>query len=295
MSDTSLPRLRLQAGTAVWSGGAPQGRLDLWLLPGFGDSHLCFSEAFNQPLATRARIHVWDLPGHGASPPQSAGLTVARAARLLRDLVADISGDRPVVLLAHSTAAVVAIVAAQLLETPPRLLINVEGNLTPEDSAWCSRADDFDSPASFVQNLHDEILAGASGQPAQSRYWRSLRLVDPRTLWSLCRSLLAYRNIGAAYLRLPCPAIYYWGAEVTSPGTRRFLEQYRPAQRRLEGLGSWPMVQAPAEFYRQVEEDMGRHLQAEAPSFTTVRPGGSGLRRPRQRTAWRPTPNSRPG
>lgn len=291
MSDTSLPRLRLHAGTAIWSGGTPQAPLDLWLLPGFGDSHLCFSEAFNQPLARRARIQVWDLPGHGASPPQPAGLTVARAARLLRDLVADVSGDRPVVLLAHATAAVVAIVAAQLLETPPRLLINVAGNLTPEDSAWCSRADDFDSAIAFAQNLHDEILAAAPGQLVQSRYWRSLRLVDPRTLWSLCRSLLAYRNIGAAYLRLPCPSVYYWSAEATSPATRRFLAQHEPAQRRLEGLGSWPMVKEPARFYRLVEDDMGRYLRAgpgePAALLPIERPP---LRRPRTGQSWRPGP-----
>ena len=262
MSNTVLPRLRLHAGTAVWSGGEQGAPYDLWLLPGFGDSHLCYSEAFNQPLAARARIHVWDLPGHGASPPQSAGMTVARSARLLRDLIADISADRPVVLLAHSTAAVVAIVAAQLLETPPGLFISVDGNLTPEDSAWCSRAEDFDSPASFVENLHDEILAAAPGDPVNGRYWRSLRLVDPHTLWSLCRSLLAYRNAGDAYLRLPCPALYYWSATTTSPGTRRLLAHHHPAQRRLDGLGHWPMIRAPGVFYRQVEEDIRQHLDA---------------------------------
>ena len=288
MNDTSLPRLRLHAGTAVWSGGEPLAPLDLWLLPGFGDSHLCFSEAFNQPLAARARIHVWDLPGHGASPPQPAGLTVARGARLLRDLIGEISGDRPVVLLAHSTAAVVAIIAAQLLEAPPRLLINVEGNLTPEDSAWCSRADDFDSPASFVQNLHDEILSAAPGDPAHSRYWRSLGLVDSRTLWSLCRSLLAYRNVGTAYLRLPCPGIYYWSDGVSS-STRRFLAQHRPQQRRLDGLGRWPMVKAPAVFYRLVEEDIER-LAAEPPPFPALRPVRPLLRRPRMPHGWRPHP-----
>jgi pimeloyl-ACP methyl ester carboxylesterase len=271
MSDSSLPRLRLHSETAVWTGGDPDAPVDLWLLPGFGDSHVCFGEAFHQPLAARARIHVWDLPGHGASPPQSTGLTVARGARLLRDLVADISAERPIVLLAHSTAAVIAIVAAQLLETPPRLLINVEGNLTPEDSAWCRRADDFDSPASFVQSLYDEILSAAPGHPAHS-YWRSLRLVDPPTLWSLCRSLLAYRNAGAAYLRLPCPAIYYWSSGVTSRSTQRFLAQHQPTQRRLDGMGQWPMVKAPAVFYRMVDEDVERHLGAEAASALPLLP-----------------------
>ena len=287
MNDTSLPRLRLHAGTAVWSGGDPHAPLDLWLLPGFGDSHLCFTEAFNQPLAARARIHVWDLPGHGASPPQPRGLTVARAARLLRDLIGDISGDRPVVLLAHSSAAVVAIITAQLLEAPPQLLINVEGNLTPEDSAWCSRADEFDSPASFVQNLHDEILSAAPGHPAHSRYWHSLGLVDPRTLWSLCRSLLAYRNVGAGYLRLPCPGIYYWSDGETSSSTRRFLAQHRPPQRRLEGLGRWPMITAPDVFYRLVEEDMQR-LGTEPPPLPALHPIRPLLRRPRMPHGRRP-------
>jgi pimeloyl-ACP methyl ester carboxylesterase len=270
-SDPVLPRLRVHCGTAVWSGGAPQAPLDLWLLPAFGDSHLCFGEIFQQPLAEKARIHVWDLPGHGASPPQPAGLTVARAARLLRDLIAMISAERPVVLLAHATTSVIAIVAAQLLEMPPRLLISVDGHLTPEDSAWCSRADDFDSPASFVQNLHDEILAAAPGHSAESRHWRSLGLADPGTLWSLCRSLQAYRNIGDAYLRLPCPGIYYWSADATSAGTRRFLAHHQPTQRRLEGLGRWPMVTAPAVFYRLVEEDVERQLALQRPSVPALR------------------------
>lgn len=259
MSDASLPRLQLHAGTAVWSGGDSRGTYDLWLLPGFGDSHLCYGEAFNQPIASRARIHAWDLPGHGASPPQPAGLTVARSARLLRDLIAGISGDRPVVLLAHSTGAVVAIVAAQLLDPPPMLLVNVEGPLAPEDIPWCSRADDFDSPADFIENLRDETLAAAPGDPVLSRYWRSLGLADPPTLWSLCRSVLAYRNAGDAYLRLSCPTIYYGTAAGTPAGTRRFLARHRRVQRELPDPGRWPMVRSPAAFYRLVEEDVERH------------------------------------
>jgi hypothetical protein len=81
MNNHELARLRVEAGMAVWCGGAARAACDLWLLPGFGDSHLCFGAVLEQPLAAQARLYLCDLPGHGASPPRPEGLTVAHAAR----------------------------------------------------------------------------------------------------------------------------------------------------------------------------------------------------------------------
>lgn len=247
-------------GTAVWSGGESRSPIDLWLIPGFGDSHLCFSDVFDQPIAARARIHVWDLPGHGASPPQAEGLTVAHAACLLRDLITQVSGDRPVLLVAHALGSVIAIVTAQLLGAPPKLLVNVAGELAPADTGECDGEAEYSSPVAFVEKLRQETVAAALTDSTLRHYWRSLQLADSPTLWSLHRSLLAYRSAGDAFLRLPCPTTYYWDPTSAPQRTQHLLARHRPAQRKLAGLGHWPMVKAPAVFYRLLEEDMDRYL-----------------------------------
>src|SRR4030042_2018139 len=108
MAERIVPTLQLHKDIAVWSGGSPLTDTDIWFLPGFGESHLCFRDAFAHPIAERVRIFLFDLPGHGATPPRPTGLTVEEAAQVWRDLIVNFSSSQRIALVGHSVAGIIA-------------------------------------------------------------------------------------------------------------------------------------------------------------------------------------------
>jgi pimeloyl-ACP methyl ester carboxylesterase len=256
MFDRSLPTLQVHEGIAVWSGGHPSTDIDIWFLPALADSHLCFREVFSHPIAQRMRAFLFDLPGHGASPARPAGLTVDEAARIWCDLIVRLSSSRRVVLVGHSMASIIATRAAQMLNCAPTLLISIEGNLTLADAYFSGQAARFDEPEVFHGWFRSKILEMAQRDEVLRRFSCSLQFADPMTLWTLGRSVLNCSTPGDDLLGLTCPSIYYWDPGSTTDESKAFLAKHSLRQRKLEGLGHWPMVKSPAQFYAAVEEDV---------------------------------------
>lgn len=150
-------------------------------------------------------------------------------------------------------------VAARLPRTPV-LVIGVEANLTRADAYFTGLAAQFDEPAAFQASLRRKILRIAQRDEIVHRFARSLELADPMTLWTLARSVFAQKDPGAAFRRLRCPKIHYWDAIGASQDTRDYIARYGLPQRRLDHLGHWPMINAPAAFYEAVSDDI-RKLQ----------------------------------
>jgi pimeloyl-ACP methyl ester carboxylesterase len=256
MPDRSRPTLHVHEGIAVWSGGDPSADIDIWFLPALGDSHLCFRGIFSHPICQRMRALLFDLPGHGASPARSTGLTIEDAAIIWRDLIVRFSSSRRVVLVGHSMAGIVATRAAQMLDCS--LLISLEGNLTLADAYFSGQAARFDEPEVFHGWFQSRILEMAKDDEVLRRYSCSLEFADPKTLWTLGRSVLSYSSPGDDLLGLTCPSIYYWDPGSTTSESKAFLAAHTLRQRTLEGLGHWPMVTSPAQFYAAVEQDVLR-------------------------------------
>jgi pimeloyl-ACP methyl ester carboxylesterase len=248
----------VHAGVAVWSGGDPSSEIDIWFLPALGDSHLCFRDVFKQPIAQHVRAFLFDLPGHGASPARAAGLTVEEAATIWADLVRHFSPSRRVVLVGHSMAGIVATRTAQLLDCSPSLVISIEGNLTLADAYFSGQAARFDQPEAFHAWFQSEILEWAKHDEVLRRFSCSLQFADPNTLWTLGRSALNCPNPGDDFLGLTCPSVYYWDPGSTTDESKAFLAQHSVRKRKLEGLGHWPMITSPAQFYAAVEQDVLR-------------------------------------
>ncbi len=255
MPDRILPTLHVHEGTALWSGGRSDADTEVWFLHGFGESQLCFRDVFAQPIARRLKIFLFDFPGFGASPPRPAGLTIEEAAQICRGLIVSFSLARRIVLVAHSAAAITATRAALLLDSPPDLVISVEGNLTLADAFFSGQAAKFDEPEPFYAWFRGQIVERARQDEIFRRYACSLQFADPRTLWTLGRSVLGYPEPGRAFLSLSCPSVYYWDPASTTDAAKEFLAGHDLRQRKLEGLGHWPMVSSPSQFYAAVEQD----------------------------------------
>jgi hypothetical protein len=158
-------------------------------------------------------------------------------------------------------AGIIATRAAARLRPQPSLVIGVEANLTPEDAYFSGGAAQFDEPAAFHASLRSKLVSLARRDECVRRFSCNLELADPLTLWTLGRSVAAQRDPGVAFRRLRCRKIHYWDAQSSLREAREYLERYRLPDRRLDGLGHWPMTRSPAAFYAAVAEDI-RGVQA---------------------------------
>lgn len=241
---------------ALWRGGNPGAGLDAWFCPAFGDTHAAFAAAFRSPLAHRARIFILELPGHGRSPPVRGRLTVARAAAIWHALLRRHSHGRRVLLVGHSMAAVIAARVARRLARPPALVIGVEGNLTSADACLTGLARRCRTPEAFAAALRMRVRMLARQDTSSRGFSRALARADTRSLWTLGRSITSIRDPGLEFRRLRCPWIHYWDVGSMSDEARTYIARHRLPNRRLDGLGHWPMRSAPARFYRAILEDL---------------------------------------
>jgi pimeloyl-ACP methyl ester carboxylesterase len=256
-----VPEVHTQAGVVVWTAGSPRAPLDVWFHPALGDSHLTFRHAFASGLLARARVLAYDPPGHGASPPRPKGLTLSQAARLWSELIRRFSGSRPVVLIGHSMAGIIASHAAAQLRRSPALVIGIEANLTPADAYFTGLAARFDEPSAFHATLRSLVLRLARKDIGARRFACSLEFADPMTLWTLGRSVSSERDPGGAFRRLRCPKMHYWDRAGTSKDARDYIAKHRLPNRALSGMGHWPMTTAPAEFYSAIAADVAAIAQ----------------------------------
>lgn len=253
--------MHTHAGVVVWTAGSPRAQLDVWFHPALGDSHLTFRQVFASRLLGCARVFVYDPPGHGASPPRPQGLTLSQAARCWSDLIQRFSRSRPVVLVGHSMAGVVASHAAARLRRAPAMVIGVEANLTPADAYFTGLAARFDEPSAFYATLRSRVLQMARKDAGARRFACSLEFADPMTLWTLGRSVFSLRDPGGAFRRLRCPKMHYWDRAGISKDARDYLAKHRLPNRALRGMGHWPMSTAPAEFYSAIATDVATIAQ----------------------------------
>ena len=260
------PGVQVDRGIVIWSAGSSARPVDVWFHPGLGDSHASYREAFASRLPAVARVYVFDPPGHGASPPRRGGLTIDAAARLWAGLVARHSRSRRVVLVGHSMAAMIASETARRRARAPALVVSVDGNLTGADAWLSGRAVRHAGPAGFHAELCERLRPSIRGNDVLRRYACSFDAADPKTLWTLGRSVVARADPGASFRRLLCAKVHYWDGESARPLTSRYIARHSIPARRLDGLGHWPMVKAPAQFYAVLTEDILRHaLSARRP------------------------------
>lgn len=236
--------------------GQCEEAIDVWFHPAFGDSRLSYHSVFASELSERARVFVYDPPGHGASPPRQKPLTVVHCARLWCELIQRFSRFRSVVLVGHSMAGIIACRTAGMLKHPPLLVVGVDANLTRADAYFTGLAAQFDEPAAFYAALRSRISRMARRDPVVQRFACSLEFADPTTLWALGRSIFSLKDPGVAFRRLRCSKIHYWDSNISSADTRTYIRQHALPQRNLDRLGHWPMISAPSTFYGAIAEDI---------------------------------------
>ena len=248
--------LKVINNTALWIEGNSESETDVWFLPGFGESHLCFRGAFKHRIAEEVRIILFDPPGFGASPARPEGITIKDCAAIWKDLIDTFTKSKKLVLVAHSVAGIIATETATLMDRIPSLIVSVEGNLTAADAYFSGQAVNFNSPSEFYQRFSNNILNLVNKGEVPMRYYASLQFADPNTLWTLGSSTQDYSEPGNDFKKIECPTVYYWSEETLSSESKAFLEANDLNYQKLDGLGHWPMVKSPERFYSQLLSDI---------------------------------------
>jgi pimeloyl-ACP methyl ester carboxylesterase len=227
----------------------------VWLIHGFGGSGGVFTEAFSSGLADHYSLFAPDFPGFGASPPQARPAVIEDSVRLLAGLVRRLSGDLPVFLVGHSLGGIVATRAAMRLEPRVSAYVNIEGNLTGDDTFVTGLSAAFTDGTAFKRHLIDLFAPAALKDEALSMWLADLRAADPESLLSWakdCVSATGEQAAGEQYRDLACKTLYLWGEKSISQRSRGFLEKNGLNNRGLKGCGHLPMVEAPAECWQAV-------------------------------------------
>ena len=229
----------------------------IWFLHGFGESSLCFKEAFFSELVESYSLFAPDLPGFGVSPPQPGKMSLEGAAEVIISLINVLSRNKAVLLVAHSLGSVIATQIAQKLSETVRGVFSIEGNLTHSDGYFSAQATKFQQADVFYQYFLDLICKRAENSEAHQRYLASVRFASPEAMMAWGQSsdrLGASGKHGFDFVSLKCQKTYYWSMESTPKETLNFIDKYNIQNIQYTGAGHWPMVEIPDDCYFAISE-----------------------------------------
>lgn len=152
------------------------GRPTMPLIAGFGDDASMFAPLMDTDLAERLTLVQLNLPGYGA-PPLDGRTTLDR----LVDVVAGAARAHGAELIAaHSVASIVVSLAARREDCPLRLIISLEGIISPQDAYFSGTAGDYDGSAAFRAAFLARLREMAYEASIIGRYREVVRAPIPR-------------------------------------------------------------------------------------------------------------------
>ena len=220
-------------------------------LHGLGETGACWDVLVREPPLAGFTHVLPDLPGYGQSPRPAPPATLDELADAL---VAWLGERGPAVLIGHSMGGVLGVLVAERAPALVRGLVSVDGNVSPGDAVFSSRAaamteDVFVNGGGFAR-LCDELRAGAADSAALRGYVAALRFADPRTYHRHALDLVAIsapETMATRLARLPMPAIYVAGVpDGACTRSRALLEAAGARWVGGEPAGHWVFVDQPA-------------------------------------------------
>lgn len=237
----------------------------IWLLHGFGDSGLAYTEVFESPLNKEFNVYVVDLPGFGVSPVQPEYVSIKAQANLLSEIIErETVNQGKVNIAAHSLGALIGTWVCQNLGERIHFYFNIEGNLTEADSYFSSKPLQFKSAQEFAVSFKAELFEIAKSQARYKRYYSSVRFADPEGMrnWSLTsQEHILGDKCGKEFIELACKKVYIWGDVDTPKQTQNFIFENDVPNQLYEGIGHWHMVENADQLYLDIMEKIKTDLK----------------------------------
>jgi pimeloyl-ACP methyl ester carboxylesterase len=193
-----------------------------------------------------------DLPGYGRSP-WPAELPAGDSLDHLADhLAAWLAPRPPAVLIGHSMGGVLATLVAERSSTPPRGVVDIDGNLSSGDCSFSARAAAW-SLEEFVERgfgeLRAEIVAEGARDPALHAYHAALCAASPATFHRNAVDLVRLSStdtLAARLGKLRCPALFVAGIpDGVCEHSRALLDRDGVRWIGIEPAGHWLYVDQP--------------------------------------------------
>lgn len=238
----------------------PHSRGTLVYIHGLGESGLCFETLLSR-CETDPELKQWnhfiaDLPGYGKSLPAQTPLNLKDYA----DFVIKICRQQvtgAMVLIGHSMGGVIGMIACECPDHPFSGFIDVEGNLTPGDCVFSSRAAAYDLAgfeSSGFQRLRETVYKNGVSDAAQRGYFASMCFAVPEQFHLNSRNLLEFSTarIGINRLKaLGLPKLYI----AASPSgicreSMALLDSEKIPHVVVAESGHWPFLDQPEVFLK---------------------------------------------
>lgn len=257
------------------------GRETILHIHGLGESGLSLEGLALHPILAGFRHLIPDLPGYGRTPPDPRPVGLEAVADRLAAWLDRMEVSRAVVV-GHSMGGVIGTFLAERHPSRVRVLINVEGNLSPDDCTGSARAAAM-PVEEWVDVEHrrflDALHAAGRDDRAHRGYFASCSFADPATFHRHAQELVevsAKETLAGQMARLWCPTAYVAGVP-GGAGTRshRLLAQAGVPTLDIPDAGHWPFLDHPERVARVIADVVAR---ADADPVTgphAERPGSS--------------------
>jgi pimeloyl-ACP methyl ester carboxylesterase len=226
---------------------------------GLGEWSISYDAAAQHPALAGYAHTLPDLPGYGRSP-WPAQLGGADSLEQLADhLAAWLAPRPPAVLIGHSMGGVLVTLVAERIATPPRGVVDIDGNLSSGDCTFSARAaawsvDEF-AERGFAE-MRAEILAEGARDPALHDYHAALCASSPWVFHQNAVDLVRLSSsdtLAARLAALRCPALFVAGVpDGVCEHSRALLDRAGVRWVGVSPAGHWIHVDPPDAFAREV-------------------------------------------
>ena len=243
------------------------GKTTLLFVHGLGESGFCFKEVFQYERFGEFNVMVPDLVGYGRSSKAlddnySFDVQVNRLQQLMTD---KLYGD--IIVIGHSLGGDLGtMLCADDQDGHIKAFVNVEGDLTQDETFISSQADEANKDKDFIRWFNEDFkkwqVLKEWGKRYDScrRYYASLQFCRPEAFLQNAQELVKRNTaldgefkseIGKMYYDLSIKKIFCYGKESIKPGslTLKFIKNKNLESKKFPGAFHWVMIDQDEKFY----------------------------------------------
>lgn len=205
-------------------------------------------------LRAEFNLFVPDCPGFGVSTALPNN-SIPATTDVLLALIREVSGERPIYIVAHSVSSIIGTSICQELGKQLSAFFSVEGNLTVADAYFSSLVTQYTSVSAFQREFIETIYNRAKDDAALRRYFAGVQVATLAGLegWGKSSAELSKAELaGRQFQELGCRKIYYWDEQSASSETQEFIRTNHIPNLKYKHGGHWPMIKQPEICYKDM-------------------------------------------